>query len=58
MKLYAVLWGAEYEGDSLIAIFSTKEKADAVAKKLNTDDSWGEHRVEEYTLDHEPETVE
>ena len=50
MKVYAVLWGAAYEGESLEAIFSTEEAANACAERLGTD----HHRVQEVTLDEEP----
>ena len=51
MKVYTVSEGIEWEGTTLIEIFKDKDKADALAKKLNSrKNNPGFYEVEEHEV--------
>lgn len=51
MKLYGVLEGYDYEGDTLRAIFSTKDKAEQYVKNLESENQTSHKIITECELD-------
>lgn len=55
VKVYVLKENYPYEGDLIKGIFSSKEIAEPIQKRLKEQDSYLNYSIEEYELDQEVE---